>query len=383
MAIHHQEPNWSLITDHLQEPTTFTELYELLTPRCSTGNEKQRALAAWKMKEFYKKENLLPFLYYASTKIKTLPRFHKDEMPTILRVVRLYQEIGLYESAYKLMEEHNLIQFAFTSLHYEEWDPLTYAVSLNYLIVKRKVYGLEKQDHKIYEKVKFNQDWAVHYAPLLSQKELLEFYFWYIRYHAKYMSIRELEENMMEMAMYCNTYIIDIYTYDLSETYYKWIELFARCPIDYAVISAHRAVLAHLGQLADLPCAEKLDDYLYEIKELLENMHFPFLVQYESFIGKLVSYIPFYEAVKVPQQTFYFEKILYACKGIEYKEAVLRNYLFSQIPQNFSSFIRPFLRNERFQSIHEILFYWLSEQQRLDLESTYDLSKIYERYALG
>ena len=73
-------------------------------------------------KEFYKEENLAAFIVYGMNKAKKLPQFHKDEIPTLVRILRLCQEIGWYEEANDFMIAQGLAEFVHTSLEYETWD---------------------------------------------------------------------------------------------------------------------------------------------------------------------------------------------------------------------------------------------------------------------
>ncbi|MEH7853719.1 DUF3965 domain-containing protein, partial [Bacillus thuringiensis] len=47
------------------------------------------------------------------------------------------------------------------------------------------------------------------------------------------------------------------------------------------------------------------------------------------------------------------------------------------------SFFRLFLKNKRYATIHDILFYWCDDEQRMSLEKKDNLSFIYEKYACG
>ncbi|WP_028402452.1 DUF3965 domain-containing protein [Ectobacillus panaciterrae] len=383
MGIPQQEPNWSLVTDYFACPETFTDLLSLLIPEAPHQNEERRTLLMWKEREFYKKENIASFIHYGIKKIPELPKFHKDELPTILRIVRLYQEIGWYEAAYQFMEEQKLIQFVHTSIEQDAWDILTQTAAWNYLIVKRKVSQIDERDHRIWEKVKFNQEWMKEYKPLLSHKEILEFTFLYICRQAKGMAKEELEENLMELAMYCNTFIDEIYKYKLIKKYAKCIAFLEKyCP-NRAVIACQRAVIAQIADIFPASDCEAADDFLSEVTEILEYMDFQFSCKYEYFISKLISYIPFFEMIQVPKQVYYFEEMMYLCKGIGYKEQLLRAYVFSQLSPNFISFMKPFIYNKRYETIHEMLFYWCTAEERAELEGLYNLHKIYEMYAYG
>ena len=85
------------------------------------GEGKERTILVWKEKEFYKEENLAAFIVYGMNKAKNLPQFHKDEIPTLVRILRLCQEIGWYEEANTFMVTQGLAEFVHTSLEYETW----------------------------------------------------------------------------------------------------------------------------------------------------------------------------------------------------------------------------------------------------------------------
>lgn len=376
------QPNWSLVTDYYQEPKNFAELLALLTPKRSGGYEKRRALLTLKEKEFYKQENLKPFIVYAVNKVAELPKFHRDEMSVILRIIRLCQEAEMYIEGYYFMKQQQLIQFVHTSLAYTEWDAFTKAVAWNYLILKNKASRLDEADHAIWDRVKFDEECIQQYAALLSHKEMLHFTFAYICKKAHTMSVDCLEEMVMDLSEYCNKYIVDLYEYGLCEMYQRCTEVLADYNLRPSIIACQRSVMAQLTSLFNLSFSF-VDDFLFEIKEVIEHMDFNLLYTYETFIGKLLSYIPFFEMVSVPRHAYYIEDILYMCKGTGYLEDLIRNYVVSQLPTHFLSFIKPFLRNKQYAAIHEILFYWCTDEQRAALEEQYNLDIIYEKYASG
>lgn len=80
------------------------------------------------------------------------------------------------------------------------------------------------------------------------------------------------------------------------------------------------------------------------MKEMMEHMTLGVMDRYGHFIGKLLSYVPFFEMIQVPQHAYYCEELLYICKGIEYKEETLRNYIFIQLHDCLPSFLGYFLK---------------------------------------
>ncbi|MEB9686133.1 hypothetical protein BK742_17095 [Bacillus thuringiensis serovar pingluonsis] len=383
MEFRKAKPNWDLVTDTYTEPKNFADLFSLLVPRDPKGDDKRRTILFWKEKEFYKEENLVPFIVIGMNKVKELPQFHKDSIPTLIRIVRLCQEIGWYKEASKFMRDQGLDNFVQTSMKYETWDLLTQVVALNYLIVKYRVGELDSASVQIWERIKFNDKCINEYSSLLSHKEVLELTFFYMCKQAKILSKEQLDYNMMNLAMYCNTYLYDLYKYDLSTKYRKCTEFLSYYVPSQAVIACQKAVLAQITDGLNPLKTTHLDDYLYVIKEMMKHMTKELMNQYEHFIGKLLSYVPFFEMIQVPQHLYYFEELMYSCKGIQYKEEILRNYLFIQLHDCLPSFMRLFLKNKRYATIHDILFYWCEDEQRMSLERKYNLSSIYEKYAYG
>ncbi|MFX3623611.1 MAG: DUF3965 domain-containing protein [Ectobacillus sp.] len=383
MKVLHQEPNWGLVTDFYKEPKSFADLLSLLVPKNLAETQDHHTLLIWKKNEFYKKENLIAFIQYGIEKIAELPKFHKDEIPAILRIVHLCQEAGWYDKAYGLMEEHSLIQLVHTSIEQEDWDELTKAVSWNYLILKQKIARLEPIDSLIWDKIKFDIGWSKTSQIFISQKEILEFMFIYLCRQAKHMEKQQLENELMQLSIYCNTYIYEIYKRNLVEKYEKCISFLENYPLNPAVFACHRAVLAQISDMFHVSYIYNTEDFLVEVRRIIEHMDFYFMNTYKEFIGTLLSYIPFFEIIQVPQQVYYFEEIMYTCKGIGYKEELLRNYVFSQMILRFDSFIRPFLAQKHYASIHEILFYWCAPNERERLEEMYNVNEIYEQYACG
>ncbi|PED07317.1 DUF3965 domain-containing protein [Bacillus pseudomycoides] len=376
-------PNWNLVTDVYVEPNNFADLFFLLVPNHPKGEGKERTILAWKEKEFYKQENLTPFILYGMNKVQDLPQFHKDEIPTLIRIVRLCQKIGWYKEAYTFMVNQRLDEFVHTSMEYETWDILTQVVAWNYLIVKYRIGKLENDDVMIWERIKFNTECIEKCEKLLSHKEVMELTFFYICKQAKLLSKEELDQEMMNLAIYCNTYVYDLYIYDLLKKYRKCTDFLTYYGPSRSVVACQRAVIAQISDRLNPLKTTHVDDYLYVMKEMMEHMSFEFMTRYEHFIGKLLSYVPFFEMIQVPQHAYYCEELMYVCKGIEHKEELLRNYIFIQLHDCLPSFIKQFLKNKRYATIHDILFYWCDEEQRVGLEKKYNLSFIYERYACG
>ncbi|MEH7456365.1 hypothetical protein CON65_19865 [Bacillus pseudomycoides] len=377
------DPNWNLVTDTYVEPKNFADLFSLLVPCHPKGEGKERTILVWKEKEFYKEENLAPFILYGMNKMKDLPQFHKDEIPTLVRIVRLCQEIGWYKEAYKFMINQRLDEFVHTSMEYEAWDLLTQVVALNYLIIKYRVGELKHEDAEIWKRVKFNKKCIEECSELLSHKEVLEFTFFYMCKQAKILSKEQLNYDMMNLAIYCNTYLSDLYTFDLLGKYRKCTDFLSYYGPSQAVIACQKAVISQIADRLDPLKTTHVDDYLYVMKEMMEHMTIEIMNRHGHFIGKLLSYVPFFEMIQVPQHAYYCEELMYVCKGIEYKEEILRNYIFIQLHDCLPSFFKLFLKNKRYATIHDILFYWCDDEQRMSLEKKYNLSFIYEKYACG
>ncbi|WP_100618235.1 DUF3965 domain-containing protein [Bacillus cereus] len=385
------KPNWSLITDEYIELNNFADLFTLLIPKNSKIKDKkrtnltwnERTVLTWEEKEFYKKENLIPLITYSMKKAKNLPKFHKDEMPTLLRIIRLCQEIGWYQQAYDFIIDEGLDIFVQTSIENETCDVFTHAVAWNYIVTKDKINKLEKKDYFIWEKIKYNSECIEKYELLVSHKEIIEFTFFYLCKQAKRLSKTELENEMMCLANYCNTYIYDIYALNLVRKYRKCTEFLSYYNPCKAVLACQRAVIAQISDCLSPLKTIHIDDYIFVIKEIIEHMSYEFANTHKNLIGKLLSYIPFYNMIQVPKHAQYSEEILYICKGIGYKEELLREYFFIQIEDCFPSLIQQLIKNESYTTIHDILFYWCNNEQRMNLEELYDLHSIYAHYACG
>ena len=66
-------------------------------------------------------------------------------------------------------------------------------------------------------------------------------------------------------------------------------------------------------------------------------------MDYGKFIGKLLSYVPFFENDKF-HAMHDIVKNYCILKGIEYKEEILRNYIFIQLHDCLPSFFKLFLK---------------------------------------
>ncbi|HHQ2481175.1 TPA: DUF3965 domain-containing protein [Bacillus cereus] len=391
MAEMQLKPNWSLVTDEYLEPNDFADLFALLIPENSKINDKkrfnltwnERTTLIWKEKEFYKKENLIPFITYSMKKAKNLSKFHKDEMPTLLRIIRLCQEINWYQQAYDFMIDEGLEIFVQTSLENETWDVFTQVIAWNYIVIKERINKLEKKDYYIWERIKYNSECIEKYELLISHKEIMEFTFYYLCKQAKVLSKSQLENEIMLLADYCNTHIYDIYKLNLLKKYRKCTDFLSYYNPSKAALACQRAVISQISDCLNPLKTVHIDGYLFVIKELLEYVTFELLDKHRNLIGKLLSYIPFFNMIQIPKHAQYSEEILYICKGIGYKEELLRNYLFIQIEDCFPTFIKQFIKNKRYNTIHEVLFYWCNDEQRMNLEKLYDLNSIYQLYACG
>ena len=108
-----------MVTDTYIEPNNFAELFSCLY---HPKGEERTNYISMEREKFYKEENLAAFIVYGMNKAKKLPQFHKDEIPTLVRILRLCQEIGWYEEANDFMIAQGLAEFVHTSLEYETWD---------------------------------------------------------------------------------------------------------------------------------------------------------------------------------------------------------------------------------------------------------------------
>ena len=99
-------------------------------------------------------------------------------------------------------------------------DLLTQSVALNYLIIKYRIGELTDRDIEIWDRVKFNEKCITDCKHLLSHKEVLNLHS-FICKRAKSLSKEQLNSDMMSLAMYCNTFVYDLYTHDLLRKYRK------------------------------------------------------------------------------------------------------------------------------------------------------------------
>lgn len=377
------EPNWSLVTDNYKEPKNFKDLFALITPVSPRGNNKERTILKWRQKEFYKEKNIIPYIQYGMKKSFDLPKYDNDEMFALLRIVRLCQEIGWHKQAYDFMIKKELNTYIKTSIDYESWDVFTQTLAWNYLIIKKRVMELEEIDHLIWERIKFNTECIESYEPLLSHKEMFEFMFFYVCKQANRISKDKLNENVMDLSVYCNKYINEIYSLKLLSKYRKCTKYLGYYKPSPVVLACQRAVSAQISDRLNPLKTIHIDDYLFEIKEIIRCANYQFIKKYKGFIGELFSYIPSRSLIYTLHHVYYFEEIMYICKGIGYKEELLRDSIFKQLQENFSEFIKIFLQNKQFPIIHEILFYWCNYEQRMAIEEFYDLRSIYEKFACG
>ena len=95
---------------------------------------------------------------------------------------------------------------------------LTQSVALNYLIIKYRIGELTDRDIEIWDRVKFNEKCITDCKHLLSHKII--YILLYVQ-RAKSLSKEQLNSDMMSLAMYCNTFVYDLYTHDLLRKYRK------------------------------------------------------------------------------------------------------------------------------------------------------------------
>ena len=283
------DPNWNLVTDTYIEPNNFAELFSLLVPCHPKGEGKERTILVWKEKEFYKEENLAAFIAYGMNRVKNLPQFHKDEIPTLVRILRLCQEIGWYEEANAFMMTQGLDEFVQTSLEYETWDLLTKAVALNYLMIKYRIGELTAQDVEIWDRVKFNEKCITDCKHLLFIKKYWNLHFFICVSERKLLSKEQLNSDMMSLAMYCNTFVYDLYTHDLLRKYRSVADFLSYYGPSQAVLACQRAVLSQISDPLDPLKTTHVDDYLYVMKETEWSNDDRGNGSDGHFIGKLLS----------------------------------------------------------------------------------------------
>ncbi|WP_379970176.1 DUF3965 domain-containing protein [Ectobacillus sp. sgz5001026] len=367
------EPNWMLVTENFSSPTTFSDLLYLLIPNRTEKSGYDSQVLSWKEKEFYKKETILPFIQFGMKVMKELPKFNKDEMPTILRIVRLCQEVRWYEQAYNILKEQQILPFIFNSLEIEVWDDFTKATAWNYIIVKQKALRLEECDYAIWEKIKYDLSWIPSCPHLASEKEIIECKLLFLCREARDMDTNKFEELSMELAIYCNSTISNLYTYNLVETYKRCISYLEDHTENRMIIACHYAILAQLAEFFYDPYQFIMDDYVAVMRDMMAHLNFSLYEKYKEFIGTLLSYISFYQLIRVPQQTDYFQEMLTMSRGIPYKEDLLREYVFSQVTDKTNGFLNTFYYNNCQSIIEEIIAYWCTDEQRNILQVTYHM----------
>ncbi|MDG4658180.1 DUF3965 domain-containing protein [Ectobacillus antri] len=371
-------PNRSLINEQLAQPQNFTELLSLLIPQEVDENGEKSKVILWKRKEFYKQNHIRSLILHALQMIERLPRFHKDEIPVILRIVCLYQEIQEYEAGYELMKNQGLERFVYTALTHSSWDIITELTAWNYIVLKSKTVGLQDQDYDIWERIKYKFNSWKNYESFFSSKEVITFVLLFVPKEKS-----ALNEHIMEAVPICNSYIDYIIHYDLLSFYETRIEQWQRCGVDNRAVICHRIILAQLSDIFSIANYDSPFDFISECRELMLYADYEFLCSYHDIVAAFLSYIPFFNLIQVPRQVTYFEQLLKICKADEKKEEFMRRFVFSQFGHNFLSFIAPFIRNKCYGTIHDMLFYWCTEEERLRLEKIYNLQKLYEMYACG
>ncbi|UOY91969.1 DUF3965 domain-containing protein [Ectobacillus sp. JY-23] len=371
-------PNWSLVTERFAHPQNFTELLSLLMPQEVDENGEKSKVILWKKKEFYKQNHIRSLISYALQMIEQLPRFHKDEIPVILRVVRLYQEIEEYEAGYELMKSQGLERFVYTALTHSSWDIVTELAAWNYLVLKSKSVGLQDPDYDIWGRIKYKFSSWKNYEPFFSAKEVIMFVLLFIPREKK-----ALNEHIMEAAWICNHYIDCVASHRLFSFYEARIKQWQKYGVDHRAVTCHRIILAQLSDIFSIADYDSPFEFVSECRELMLYADYEFLCNYRDIVATFLSYIPFFNLMQVPRQVTYFEQLLTICRADEKKEEFMRYFVFSQFAHNFLSFIAPFIRNKCYGTIHDMLFYWCTEEERLRLEKSYNLQKLYEMYACG
>lgn len=377
-------PNWELVTDHFQEPTTCKELATLLTPIAPTVGEQSFISLSWKKKEFYKKENILSFLSYGEKKLTEMSVIDKDHFEVTLRMMRMYREIGDNESAYRLAEEKEITSFIQTSLHFPKWDILTKTVALSYLVTKYKIHPFGEEDHQIFHRAKLSTEWMGSMNSLLTHKELFSLYLWYIRMFGNHMGEEEIDDHLMGVAVYLTNHFADLFNEETAFEYCQWVHMFSQLSIKEEIIHIHRALCTHMFDLLDAQPPEALDDYNLELKEVLENANAEFLHRYNELIGKLLSYIPYYEKYSTRMQLRYFESLLLSF--IDAKDGqveLIQHFVISQLVCNFGPFINILFKHKKVRLIESILCDWLSVEDHQFLNQAYEMEILYTTFGKG
>lgn len=371
-------PNWDLVTDSFTEPTTCRELLELLSPLEPTGDECNIVSLSWKKKHFYEHTNIKLFVDYAREKLPTLPSIDKDHFHLVLRIMRLYRAIEDYESASQLAIQYELVPYIKTSLHFQQWDDLTKYIALSYLLSKYKEGSFDEDDYTIFHRTKFDTHWLSKYNDCFTHGELLALYLWYMRKYGRTMPTPLLEDHLMGISVYINTYFVHMVNHTIAEKYSEWVNMFSQISINKTIMHVHHATTSHLTWISGAHTYLNLDDYCNEIREILLHADTEFLLRYENLIGKMISYIPFYTKYQSQSQLKSFEKLLVLLdNGNEIQEMMVRKYLIPLLIQDWDTLTSYLLKEKQVKLLRYILFTSLLEEDRDYLDSIYEMEQMY------
>lgn len=373
MITNNKIPNWNIVTDNFSEPKTCSTLLQLLTiPNNNAPSQ------AWKKKQFYQEENLILFAEYAKEKLFQLPNTDKDYFHLILRIMYLYRMANNNLSAYEFALQNDIHTFIETTLHFKKWDNITKYISLSFLLSKYKNTEFTKEDDEIFHRVLFDTNWITHYHDCFNHEELLALYLWYIRKYGRIMEDSFAEDYLIGIATYINTYSVDLATSNVTTEYAKWVSMFSQSSLNKNSLRIHKALLSHFIYLTGTHTHLQLDEYCYEIRHILLYSDEEFINRYIDFIGKMISYVPFYTKYESVLQRKNFKQLISLIEnGTPLQVSMLQRYLIPLLIQDFDYFAMYLVKEKELAFLSYILFTIFTEEDRFLLSDKFEMEPIY------
>lgn len=366
-------PDWNLVTDNFIEPKSCSELLRLLTI-----SKVSHPSQAWRTKYFYQENNLVAFANYANEKLLNLPHTDKEYFHLILRIMYLYRVANNEQSAYEFAIKNDIHTFISTTLHFKKWDDITKFIALSYLLSKYKKNPFTSEDDEIFLRVLFDITWINSYHDCFDHEELFLFYLWYIRKFGRTMEERFIEDYLMGIATYINTYSVDLVKPNITNEYAKWVEMFSQSTLNKDSLRIHRALLSHFIYLTGTHAHLQLDEYCNEIYYILNYSEEAFIKRYEDFIGKLISYIPFYMKYESELQRKNFKKLISLIEiGNPLQVLILQRNLIPLLIQDFDYVAMYLVKEKELEFLSYILFNILTDEDRFLLSNRFEMEPIY------
>lgn len=366
-------PNWDLVTDKFIEPTTCSDLLQLLSlPRNTSPS------MSWKKKLFYHEENLTCFINFANQKLSNLSHTDKEYFHLLLRIMYLYRIANDDNSAYEFAIRNDIHTFIETTLHFKKWDDITKYIALSYLLSKYKIKNFTTEDDEIFHRVLFDIGWLSVYYDCFNHEELLTLYLWYIRKFGRTMEDDFMEDYLMGIASYANTYTVDLATSNLTNEYAKWVEMFSQSSLNKNSLLIHNALLSHFIYLTGAHTHLQLDEYCSEIRSILLYSDEEFIIRYDEFIGRMISYIPFYTKYESELQRKNFKQLISLIEhGNSVQISILQRYLIPLLIQDFDYLAMYLVKVKELEFLSYLLFTIFTEEDRTLLSDRFEMEPIY------